>query len=68
MGRYFLNLKPKDFFLQLAKYTEGHTCNEIVDKKDFLGIISGHKMTIYLNEKRFGLLNFSLSGNTPSTA
>ena len=47
MGRYFLNLKPKEFFLQLAKYTEGHTCNEIVDKKDFLGIISGHKMTIY---------------------
>ena len=42
----------KNFFLQLAKgklldLTEGHTCNKILDKKDFLGIISGHKMTIY---------------------
>ena len=32
---------------EAAQTTEGHTCNEILDKKDFLGIISGHKMTIY---------------------
>ena len=41
----------KNFFTvgerEAAQTTEGHTCNEILDKKDFLGIISGHKMTIY---------------------
>ena len=41
----------KNFFYSWRKgsclTTEGHTCNEILDKKDFLGIISGHKMTIY---------------------